>query len=134
MIRLTSRKLHSDFVHKVLELSGENIGLCYQCGLCSGACPMSTEMDFLPRQVIRLAQLGLEEGIANSKTVWLCASCLTCTVRCPRGIDLAKMMEAIRLITLRKNINYVEPSKLPPETIAELPQIALISSFRKHTA
>jgi len=91
-------------------------------------------MDLLPRQIMHLVQLGLEVEIAKSKTIWLCASCLTCTVRCPRGVDLAKVMEALRLITLRKNIDYVEPSKIPVETLAKLPQIALVSSFRKLTA
>ncbi len=95
---------------------------------------MSFAMDLLPRQIMRLVQLGLEENIADSNTIWLCASCLACTARCPRGVDLSRVMEALRLITLRKNINFVEPSKIPPETIAELPQIALVSGFRKHTS
>ena len=95
---------------------------------------MSFAMDILPRQVMHLVQLGLEEDIANCKTIWLCASCLTCAVRCPRGVNLCKIMEALRLLTLRKNIDYVKPSKIPKESLAELPQIALVSSFRKHTA
>jgi heterodisulfide reductase subunit C len=95
---------------------------------------MGAAMDILPNQVIRLAQLGLEEDIVQSKTVWLCVSCLTCTARCPKGVDLARVMEALRLLTLRKNKNYVEPSKLPRETVAGLPQIALVSGFRKLTS
>jgi len=79
-------------------------------------------------------QLGLEEDIANSKTIWLCASCLTCAARCPRGVDLAKIMEALRLLTLRKNIDCVKISEIPKETIAELPQMALVGGFRKLTA
>jgi heterodisulfide reductase subunit C len=94
---------------------------------------MSSAMDILPNQVIRLAQLGLEEDIAQSKTVWLCASCYTCTARCPRGVDLARVMEALRLLTLRKSKNYIEPSKLSREKVASLPQIAMVSSFRKMT-
>ena len=95
---------------------------------------MSFAMDLLPNQILRLVQLGLEEDIANSKTVWLCASCLTCTARCPKGVDLSRVMETLRLLTLRKNKDYVELSKLSPETIAELPQIALVSGFRKLTS
>ena len=95
---------------------------------------MSFAMDLLPNQIIRLVQLGLEEDIANSKTIWLCASCFACTVRCPKGVDISRIMEALRVITLRKNINFVEPSRIPPETIVELPQIALVSSFRKLTS
>jgi len=132
-VELSSGKLRSDFVKKVAELSGQNIYLCYQCGKCSAGCPMGFAMDVLPNQVMRLVQLGLEEDIAASKTVWLCASCLTCTARCPKGVDLARVMEAIRLLTLRKNKNYVEPSRLPCEEVADLPQIALVSGFRKMT-
>ncbi len=95
---------------------------------------MSFAMDFLPNQVIRLVQLGLEEDIVRSKTVWICASCFTCTVRCPQGVDLAKVMEAVRLVILRKNTDYMQVSDIPTDTLSELPQIALVGGFRKHTA
>ena len=133
-IKITPAKVESEFVKKVAEISGQNVNLCYQCGICSASCPMSCAMDPLPRQIIRLVQLGLEADIANSDTIWTCATCLTCTVRCPRGVDVSRVMEALRLITLRKNINCVEPSKILPKIIAELPQIALVSSFRKLTS
>ncbi len=133
-INISSRTLQSDFVNKVAEISGQDLLSCNQCGKCSAGCPMCFAMDWLPNQVIRLAQLGLEEDIAASKTVWLCAACLTCSVRCPRGVDLGRVMEAIRLITLRKNIDYVRAARIPKETVKELPQIALVSGFRKHTA
>ena len=131
---ISPQTLHSEFVKKVVEVSGQNLNLCYQCGKCSAGCPMSFAMDLLPNQIVRLVQLGLEEDIANSKTVWLCASCFTCTARCPKGVDLSRLMETLRLLTLRKNKDYVELSKLSPETIAELPQIALVSGFRKLTS
>jgi len=133
-IQISSRTLQSDFVKKVAEISGQDLLACNQCGKCSAGCPMCFAMDLLPNQVIRLAQLGLEEDIAAAKTVWLCASCLTCTARCPRGVDLGRVMEAIRLITLRKNIDYVVATSIPKDIIGELPQIALVSGFRKHTA
>lgn len=95
---------------------------------------MSFAMDLLPNQIMRLVQLGLEDDIAKSRTIWLCASCLTCTMRCPKGVDIGKVMEALRQITLRKNIDFIKPSQIAPETIAELPQIALVSGFRKLTS
>ena len=134
MIEISSQTLHSDFVKKVEEISGQSLLSCNQCGKCSAGCPMSFAMDSLPNQVIRLVQLGLEEDIAGSKTVWICASCFTCTVRCPQGVDLAKVMEAVRLVTLRRNIDYMQASDLPIDTLSELPQIALVGGFRKHTA
>ena len=123
-----------DFVRKIRETSGEDIALCYQCGMCSAGCPFASAMDMLPRQIIQSVQLGLEEDIAKSKTIWLGTSCLTCSVRCPRGLDLAKVMEALRLISLRKNIDFVRPAEFPRDALGELPQIVLVSSFRKHTA
>jgi len=131
---LTAKKLHSDFVKKVEEISGQDLLSCYQCGKCSAGCPMAFAMDILPNQVIRLVQLGMEEDVARAETPGLCASCITCAARCPRGVDLSRVMEAVRLLTLRKNINMVEPSNIAKETIAELPQIALVSSFRKCTS
>ena len=133
-VEILSERLCGDFAKKVKEISREDILLCYQCGMCSAGCPIAFAMDVLPNQIIRLVQLGLEEDIAKSKTIWLCASCLTCSVRCPRGLDLAKVMEALRLISLRKNIDYARPAEILPDALAELPQIVLVSSFRKHTA
>ena len=132
MKKINPRK--SEFIKKVKEISGQNVSLCFQCGTCSAACPNAAETDFLPRQVMKRVQLGMEEDITSSKTPWVCASCLSCTVQCPRGIDLARVMEAIRLLRLRENIDYVKIPDIDKKTIEELPQIALISSFRKHTA
>jgi len=132
-VTISPKKLRREFVRKVKELSGQNLQLCYQCGMCSGNCPAASNMDLSPRQVIELARLGLEEEIANSKTVWICASCLACTVNCPRGFDLSKMMEAIRLLTLRKNIDYIRPEDISTQERCELPQIAMVSGLRKFT-
>lgn len=131
---ILSERLYGDFAKRVKEISGEDILLCYQCGMCSAGCPIAFAMNLLPNQIIQLVELGLEEDIAKSKTIWLCASCLTCSVRCPRGLDLSKVTEALRLISLRKNIDYVRSAEIPPDALAELLQIALVSSFRKHTA
>lgn len=90
-------------------------------------------MDVAPNQIMRLVQLGLEEETAKSGTIWLCASCLTCSIRCPKGIDLARVMEALRLMSLRKNVSYISPSQISREALAELPQIALVANFRKFT-
>jgi heterodisulfide reductase subunit C len=132
-IELTKKKLRSDFVKKIEELSGQNLLSCYQCGKCSAGCPMVSAMDILPNQAIRLVQLGLQEDVLKSKTIWLCASCVTCGARCPRGVDLSRVLEALRQIMLRKKHNEIELSKIPGETLADLPPIALVSCFRKNT-
>ncbi|MDY6843152.1 MAG: 4Fe-4S dicluster domain-containing protein, partial [Thermodesulfobacteriota bacterium] len=114
-VRISSKQVRSDLVKKVEEISGQNFLLCYQCGKCSAGCPMSFAMDILPSQILRFAQLGLLEDIAQSKTIWLCASCFTCMARCPRGVDLSKIMEALRLLVLRSNEDYVHPDKMSKE-------------------
>lgn len=123
-----------DIIDKVSELSEQNLYSCYQCGKCSGGCPAVSEMDLLPNQVIRLLQLGMLDDASTSNTMWICASCFTCTVRCPKGVDLAKVMEALRQISLRKNVDYVEVRKISAKEISILPQIALVSNFRKQTS
>jgi heterodisulfide reductase subunit C len=132
-VTVSPKRLRREFVKKVKELSGQNLQSCYQCGMCSGVCPAAANMDISPRRIIELARLGLEEEIADSNTVWTCASCLACTVNCPRGFDLSKVMEAIRLLTLRENVDYVSPNEVSPEDRRELPQIAMVSGLRKFT-
>lgn len=130
-IRLSSKDVKNPIIKKLEDISGQNVMACYQCGKCSAGCPMVSLMDLLPNQIIRLVQLGQIEEVVNSKTIWLCASCFSCTTRCPKGVDLAKLMEALRLLLLRKKGNYVEPSDVDIDE--NLPQIALVSNFRKKT-
>jgi len=120
------------FLARITELSGETITVCDQCGTCSGSCPMIAEMDVTPSQMIRMVQLGQRE-VLDSKTMWLCASCFACTVRCPRGLDVAKVAEALRQVTLRKAIDRINIRAIPADELAELPQIALVGALRKLT-
>ena len=130
-VTISSARTAGGFVKKIKELSGENLHLCYQCGTCSGGCPAASHMDLSPRQIIHLARLGLDEDIAGCRTVWVCASCLACTVACPRGFDLSRLMEAVRQLALRKRADHVRPEDIPPEKRRELPQIAMVSGLRK---
>lgn len=121
------------FIKKVEELSGEKVLSCYQCGKCSAGCPVAEAMDILPSQVIRLVQLG-DENVLDCKAIWICASCFTCASRCPRGIDIARVMESLRSMKLRKGIDYLHIPRISHELLAQAPQQGLISSFRKFTS
>ena len=121
-------------IEEINTLSGESVKLCMQCSTCTGMCPMAQEMDFSPRKVMHFAQFGLIDRLIEINTFWKCASCHACSVKCPRGIDIAKVMEALRQQTLRKSKNYIEPSQMSKEAIAEMPQIALVAGFRKFTS
>ncbi|TET72150.1 4Fe-4S dicluster domain-containing protein [Candidatus Bathyarchaeota archaeon] len=129
----TFKPENASFKAKIEELSGENIDLCFQCGGCSSGCPLTEEMDLLPSTVMRYAQLGIEEAL-ESTTIWVCSTCFNCEVRCPRGIDIANVMEAMRQTVLRKKYDRVSLDDLTPEELRELPQIAIISNLRKLTA
>jgi heterodisulfide reductase subunit C len=91
-------------------------------------------MDILPNQIIRLAQLGLKDELFKSKSIWVCASCMTCNTRCPKGINIAEVIEAIRQILLRKRKDHVEIKNLTPDEKSCVPPIALIANFRKFTS
>ena len=121
------------FLKKIIELSGETITLCDQCGTCLGGCPFVEEMDITPSQLMRKVQLG-QQDVLESKTMWLCATCNTCTVRCPRGLDLSKVAEGLRQVVLRQAIDNLDLNNYPKKEIKELPQIAIIAAIRKLTS
>jgi heterodisulfide reductase subunit B len=82
---------------------GENVFLCYQCIKCTSGCPLSDHFDLTPNQVMRALQLG-DESVLESKTIWLCASCQTCTTRCPQGLDIAGIMDTLRMEARRRDL------------------------------
>ncbi len=123
--------MNKEFLDRVEELSGERLNECYQCGTCSGGCPFIEEMDILPERIIRYVILGKEEKVMNAKTPWICAACFTCAVRCPRGLNIAKIMEAIRQIKLRENVDDVKIEGI--KDVENMPQAAIVANFRKET-
>jgi heterodisulfide reductase subunit C len=76
---------------------GMDIAKCYQCGKCSAGCPVGFAMDYTPRAILRMLQLNMAEDAIKTNTIWICASCQTCSVRCPRGVDIASVMESLRI-------------------------------------
>ncbi len=131
---ISRRTLRSAFVARVEALSGQKLLACYQCGKCSAGCPVVSRMEILPNQIIRYAQLGLEAELLASDAIWICASCMTCNVRCPKGVKIAEVMEAVRQIMLRKRKDRLRIEKLSAEELESVPPIALIASFRKSTS
>ncbi|MCK5051756.1 MAG: 4Fe-4S dicluster domain-containing protein [Candidatus Cloacimonetes bacterium] len=121
-----------EFLEKINELSGETITLCDQCGTCSGGCPFITEMDVNPSQIMRQVMLG-QKDIMNTKTMWICASCFTCTVRCPRDLDVSKVSEALRQVKLREAIDFIDIEQISKDEARKLPSIAIVGAFRKFT-
>ena len=129
--KLQLGRTRTTFIERIEALSGEPVSACYQCGRCSAGCPLAAEMDILPNQVVRLLQLGWLDEVARSKTLFLCASCFTCESRCPKGIDLARVMEAVRHVLEPKAPDFFGPADIPARLAAELPQQAIVAAFRK---
>jgi len=120
----------SDFTMKVVSLSGQNVFSCNICGKCTAGCPIETSMDVKPHEIIRLVQVG-EKSVLGSKTIWLCASCLICASRCPRIIDLPKVMEALRTIVLADGSDFLEYTS---DLSAEVPLQALVAARSKFSS
>jgi len=86
---------------RVLDRTGVDVRECYQCGKCTAGCPMAPFMDLTPSQVMRLVQIGDEQAVETlltSTALWSCVGCLTCTQRCPKDLDPAAVMDALREI------------------------------------
>jgi heterodisulfide reductase subunit C len=130
-VQISINKVRGEFVRQTEEISGQNLLACNQCGKCSAGCPVVAAMDILPSQVIRMAQLGMEE-VLESNTIWICASCLTCATRCPKGVDVPRLMEALRQVALRQGVTELDLNALPPELVREVPQLAIVGGFRKY--
>lgn len=120
-----------ELLKEVEDLCGENLFGCYQCGTCTAGCPFIDEMDLSPDEVIRYVILDRKE-VLNSKTIWLCSSCFTCAERCPRDINITKIMEALRQIILRKKIDKTDLKKISKDEKETIPQMAFVSLFRKN--
>ena len=85
--------INSDLAQRVMDATGQNVFLCYQCVKCTSGCPVAEFFDWQPNQIMRAVQLGQDDIALHSQTPWLCASCQTCTTRCPQGLDITAIME-----------------------------------------
>ncbi|NTU84490.1 MAG: heterodisulfide reductase [Chloroflexales bacterium] len=121
-----------ELLHKVEALSGQSLFGCYQCGTCAAGCPFYEAMDLLPDALIRHLTLGLP-GVLERRTIWICVGCESCVERCPRAIDVARVMEALRQIRLQEGGDQLAVAQLQDEALRELPPIAIVASLRRHT-
>jgi heterodisulfide reductase subunit C len=96
------------FAAKISQMIGQNIDGCYQCGKCTAGCPVAYAMEIPPHEIIRLVQLGRAEEVLASHAIWLCASCETCTSRCPKNIDVASVMDGLRVLAFRQGRTKAE--------------------------
>lgn len=109
-------ELDSDFKEKIAEIAhGEKIYSCIQCGTCSATCPVSHYMDYTPRKIIQMVREGFKSDVLSSSTVWLCASCYSCTVECPKGIKITDIMYALKREAIESGYY---PKRFPTSVLA----------------
>ena len=117
----------------IVSISGVNPRKCMKCGKCSGTCPAYDEMDYHPHQFVDMVENGRIEELAGSKSIWMCLTCFACVERCPRQVEPAKLVEAVRLAVIREqDKNHLKAEQIPELLDPELPQQALMSAFRKY--
>jgi len=93
------------FIRNVERTSGQQVAKCYQCGNCSASCAYTYVYDYPVHQIMRLVQLGQRDTVLGSHSIWLCASCLACTTRCPCNIDVAGVMKALRAMSVEEGFH-----------------------------
>ncbi len=113
------------FLREVESLSHAKVSACLQCHKCSAGCPVGKETDWRSSQIMRLIQLGEQEMLLSSKAIWLCASCEACTSRCPMDIDVAGVMDALRILAAREGAELSLPN-------VELFNRSFLKSVAKH--
>ena len=118
----------------ILRIRGVNPRKCMRCGKCSGTCPSYDEMEYHPHQFVYMVENGEIEPLLKSKSIYKCLSCFACVERCPRDVEPAKLVEAIRLAVIRQQgENHLKPETIPEVLNADLPQQAIVSAFRKYS-
>ncbi len=130
-IKLKNEDIASAFVGHVEKVSGEVASRCYQCGNCTGGCPVSFKMDYGPSQIIRMLQIGQEKEVQSANSMWICVGCMQCFSRCPQNVSAANIFEALRQITLRHGEDHEEIKDIPVKFMKNAPQQAIVCGFRK---
>ena len=119
---------------EIIRISGSNPAKCMRCGKCSATCPAYDEMEYHPHQFVNMVECGDIEPLLNSESLYKCLSCFACIERCPRGVEPAKFVEAVRLIAIRQQgANRLTADNVPPIVDEDTPQQLLVSAFRKYT-
>ena len=119
---------------QILRTSGVNPRKCMRCGKCSGTCPSYDEMEYHPHQFVYMVENGEIDKLMQSESIYKCLSCMACVDRCPRGVEPAKIVEAVRLAVIRqKGANHVTANDIPEKLDDDIPQQALMSAMRKYS-
>ena len=122
-----------DYREEILRISGVNPAKCMKCGKCSATCPAYDQMEYHPHQFVSMVQKGQIEKLMASKSIYTCLSCFACLERCPRNVEPAKLIEAVRLMVVRQQgASHMNANDVPALWNSDLPQQAIVSAMRKY--
>ena len=117
----------------ILRMSGAAVQKCMRCGKCSGTCPSYDEMESHPHQFVNMVEKGDVEKLLKSESVYKCLTCFACVERCPRGVEPAKVIEAVRVEAVREQgKNHLKPDQIPEMLDEEIPGQLLMMALRKY--
>lgn len=126
-------KTGKEMSEDIIAVCGVNPRQCMKCGKCSATCPAFEEMDIHPHQFASMVVEGRIDELLESKSIWKCLSCFACVERCPRSVEPAKLIEAVRVTVLRqRGGSFLSPDDIPAKLDDELPQQAIAAAFRKY--
>jgi heterodisulfide reductase subunit C len=119
---------------QVLRSAGVDVRKCMRCGKCTATCPAFDEMEYHPHQFVYMVEKGEIEKLAASPSIYKCLSCFACVDRCPRGVEPAKLVEAVRLAVIRQQgQNHMKPEAIPAMLDEDMPQQLFVSAMRKYS-
>ena len=125
---------NQNMIDTVTRISGVNPRKCMRCGKCSATCPSYEEMEYHPHEFVYMVEKGEIEKLMSSDSIYKCLTCFACVERCPRGVEPAKVVEAVRLAAVRRQgNNHLIPDQIPEMLDDDLPQQAIVTAFRKYT-
>ncbi len=123
----------TDRCEEIRYISGVNPRKCMKCGKCTATCPAYEEMEYHPHQFVDMVETGRIEELMNAKGIEMCLSCFACVERCPRNVEPAKLIEAVRVMVARQQGgDFIKPEQIPQRLDENLPQQAITSAFRKY--
>ena len=126
--------MNKNLQEQIIRSSGVNVLKCMRCGKCSATCPSYDEMEYHPHQFVYMVERGEIEPLLKSESLYKCLTCFACVERCPRNVEPAKIVEAVRLAAVRQQgNNHLSPAQIPDMLDDDLPQQAIVTAFRKYT-
>ena len=118
---------------QILRMSGVDPRKCMKCGKCTATCPAYDEMEYHPHQFVSMVRMGKIEELMASQSIYKCMSCFACLERCPRNVEPAKLIEAVRLAVIRQQgMSHMTANDVPALLDPELPQQAIVTAMRKY--